>query len=114
MIGVKIKDRVSNNDIRNKTKVTDILTKIESQKWRQTGHSQTDKQYKWSKIGTHEMAKRTEIDPTVDRKTRLDKPRVPIGEELHKMGYSGDSQRRSLLKGDLKRATSYNYLIYFC
>lgn len=34
MIGVKIKDRVSNNDIRNKTKVTDILTKIESQKWR--------------------------------------------------------------------------------
>ncbi|GBP10251.1 hypothetical protein EVAR_77640_1 [Eumeta japonica] len=37
MLGLKIKDKVRNVDIRTRTKVTDILTRIDVQKWRWTG-----------------------------------------------------------------------------
>ncbi|CAH2238257.1 jg11536 [Pararge aegeria aegeria] len=53
MIGVKIIDRYSTHNIRNQTRVIDILNKIDIQKWRWAGHSQRDRQEKWSKVVTN-------------------------------------------------------------
>lgn len=52
MTGIRKKDRVRNEQIRAKTKVTDILTRIDQQKWRWTGHMMREKEEKWSKIVT--------------------------------------------------------------
>ncbi|GBP46854.1 hypothetical protein EVAR_78556_1 [Eumeta japonica] len=49
MLGLKIKDRVGNVDIRTRTKLTDILTRIDVQKWRWTGHMLRHHINKWSK-----------------------------------------------------------------
>ncbi|CAK1597711.1 unnamed protein product [Parnassius mnemosyne] len=49
MLGLKIKDRVRNDDIRTRTKLTDILTRINVQKWRWAGHLLRHPINKWSK-----------------------------------------------------------------
>lgn len=49
MLGLKIKDRVRNIDIRTRTKLTDILTRIDVQKWRWAGHLLRHPINKWSK-----------------------------------------------------------------
>ncbi|GBP03483.1 Putative uncharacterized transposon-derived protein F52C9.6 [Eumeta japonica] len=47
--GTKRQDRARNTDIRMKTKLTDILLRIDQQKWRWTGHMMCDKEGKWCK-----------------------------------------------------------------
>ncbi|GBP52316.1 Putative uncharacterized transposon-derived protein F52C9.6 [Eumeta japonica] len=49
IVGTKHQDRARNTDIRMKTKLTDILLRIDQQKWRWTGHMMRDKQGKWCK-----------------------------------------------------------------
>ena len=49
MLGVKLKDKIRNIDIRSKTRVNDILTQIDMQKWRWTGHMLRCTLNKWSK-----------------------------------------------------------------
>lgn len=49
MTGHKRKDRVRNSDLRIKTGVIDILTRIDQQKWRWTGHMLRDTLGKWSR-----------------------------------------------------------------
>lgn len=49
MLGLKIRDRVRNVDIRKRTKLTDILTRIDTQKWRWAGHLLRHHINKWSK-----------------------------------------------------------------
>lgn len=49
MLGLKLKDRVRSTDIRHKTKLTDILSRIDQLKWRWTGHMLRCKKEKWSK-----------------------------------------------------------------
>lgn len=51
MIGSKRQDKIRNTVIRSKTKVTDVLTRIDSLKWRWTGHMLRGTQ-KWSNIIT--------------------------------------------------------------
>lgn len=50
MTGIKKQDKVRSSIIREKTKVADILLRIDQQKWRWTGHMIRDKQDKWSTI----------------------------------------------------------------
>ncbi|GBP64504.1 hypothetical protein EVAR_49303_1 [Eumeta japonica] len=52
MIGIKKEDKIQNTVIRSKTKVTDVLTRIDSLKWRWTGHMLRGTQEKWSNIIT--------------------------------------------------------------
>ncbi|CAH2093264.1 unnamed protein product [Euphydryas editha] len=49
IVGTKRRDRVRNTDIRMKTKLTDILLRVDQQKWRWTGHMMRDKHGKWCK-----------------------------------------------------------------
>ncbi|GBP40665.1 hypothetical protein EVAR_36400_1 [Eumeta japonica] len=49
MLGLKIKDRVRNVDIRTRKKFTDILTRIDVQKWRWAAHMLHHPINKWSK-----------------------------------------------------------------
>lgn len=49
MLGLKLKDKVRSTDIRHKTKLTDILVRIDQLKWRWTGHMLRCKEEKWSK-----------------------------------------------------------------
>lgn len=49
IVGCKRKDRIRNCDLRDKTKLTDILSQIDKQKWRWSGHMMRDIQGKWSK-----------------------------------------------------------------
>lgn len=49
MLGFKLKDKVRSIDIRHKTKLSDILTRIDHLKWRWTGHMLRCKKEKWSK-----------------------------------------------------------------
>lgn len=49
MLGLIIKDRVRNVDIRTRMKLTDILTRIDVQKWRWAGHMLRHPTNKWSK-----------------------------------------------------------------
>ncbi|CAF4908416.1 unnamed protein product [Pieris macdunnoughi] len=56
MLGIKRKDKIRNTDIRRRTKLTDILIRIDQQKWRWTGHlmrSSSSSKNKWSNIVTH-------------------------------------------------------------
>ncbi|GBP67515.1 hypothetical protein EVAR_49882_1 [Eumeta japonica] len=48
MVGIKNEDKIRNTVIRSKTKVTDVLTRIDSLKWRWTGHMLRGTQEKWS------------------------------------------------------------------
>ncbi|XP_030025374.2 uncharacterized protein LOC115443910 [Manduca sexta] len=52
LIGIKKQDKRRNTFIRSKTKVTDVLTRIDNLKWRWTGHMLRSTQEKWSKIVT--------------------------------------------------------------
>ena len=52
MTGFKRQDRIRNTDLRVTTKVTDILSRIDQQKWRWTGHMMRNCQGKWSKAVT--------------------------------------------------------------
>ncbi|CAH2104114.1 unnamed protein product [Euphydryas editha] len=52
MTGFKRLDKISNSDLRKLTKVTDILKRIDQQKWRWAGHIMRDKMGKWSKSVT--------------------------------------------------------------
>ncbi|GBP33186.1 Putative uncharacterized transposon-derived protein F52C9.6 [Eumeta japonica] len=52
MIGIKKEDKIQNTVIRSKTKVTDVLIRIDSLKWRWTGHLLRGTQEKWSNIIT--------------------------------------------------------------
>lgn len=52
MIGVRRQDRLRNVQIREKTKLSDILERIDLQKWRWTGHMLRSRQEKWSQIIT--------------------------------------------------------------
>lgn len=52
LIGIKKQDRVRSIHIREKTKVVDVLSKIDQQKWRWTGHMIRCTQDKWNKIVT--------------------------------------------------------------
>lgn len=49
MLGLKLRDKVRNIDIRSKTKLTDILSRIDRLKWRWTGHMLRCRKGKWSK-----------------------------------------------------------------
>ncbi|CAH2097703.1 unnamed protein product [Euphydryas editha] len=49
MLGLKLKDKVRSTDIRRKTKLTDILSRIDQLKWRWTGHMLRCTMDKWSK-----------------------------------------------------------------
>ncbi|CAH2242090.1 jg26670 [Pararge aegeria aegeria] len=84
MIGVKIKDRYSSHSIRNQTRVIDILSKIDIQKWRWAGHSQRDDRKngaKSSQTGTHEMEREIEADNIGGGKTTLNRPLDLTGAE---------------------------------
>ncbi|PZC79931.1 hypothetical protein B5X24_HaOG215613 [Helicoverpa armigera] len=50
MTGNRIQDRVRSSVIRERTNVVDILTRIDQQKWRWTGHMIRDPHNKWSTI----------------------------------------------------------------
>lgn len=50
MTGIRKQDRVRSSTIRQKTKIVDILTRIDQQKWRWTGHMMRDPQNKWSTV----------------------------------------------------------------
>lgn len=52
MLGIKKQDRKRNTFIRSKTRIVDILTKIDQLKWRWVGHMLRSTQDKWSKIVT--------------------------------------------------------------
>lgn len=52
MLGFRKADKKRNTFIRAKTKVTDILTKIDQLKWRWAGHTLRSPQEKWSKTVT--------------------------------------------------------------
>ncbi|CAH2208531.1 jg26365 [Pararge aegeria aegeria] len=85
MIGVKRKDRYSSHNIRNQTRVIDILNKIDIQKWRWAGHSQRERDRKngakSSQTGTHEMEREIEADHIGGGKTTLNRPRDLTGAE---------------------------------
>lgn len=49
MLGLKLKNKVRSVDIRRKTKLTDILSRIDQLKWRWAGHMLHCKKEKWSK-----------------------------------------------------------------
>ncbi|CAK1595505.1 unnamed protein product [Parnassius mnemosyne] len=49
MTGYKRQDKIRNIDLRNLTKLTDILERIDQQKWRWSGHMVRDKMGKWSR-----------------------------------------------------------------
>lgn len=49
MLGLKLLDKERSIDIRKKTKVTDILSRIDQLKWRWAGHMLRCKREKWSK-----------------------------------------------------------------
>ncbi|CAK1591386.1 unnamed protein product [Parnassius mnemosyne] len=49
MTGYKRQDKIRNIDLRNLTKLTDILERIDQQKWRWSGHMMRDKMGKWSR-----------------------------------------------------------------
>lgn len=49
MTGTKRQDRVRSTKIREKTKIVDITTRVDQQKWRWAGHMIRDPQNKWSK-----------------------------------------------------------------
>lgn len=49
MLSIRLSDRIRNWEIRRKTKVTDIITRIENLKWSWTGHMLRCKTNKWSK-----------------------------------------------------------------
>jgi hypothetical protein len=49
VLGTKLKDKIRNEDIRSKTKVTDILKRDDQLIWRWTGHLIRRSQEKWSK-----------------------------------------------------------------
>ncbi|GBP75857.1 Putative uncharacterized transposon-derived protein F52C9.6 [Eumeta japonica] len=49
MLGLKLLDKERSIDIRKKTKVTDILSRIDHLKWRWAGHMLRCKREKWSK-----------------------------------------------------------------
>lgn len=48
MLGTRLSDKIRNSEIRRKTKVTDIVTRIEHLKWGWTGHMLRCKTNKWS------------------------------------------------------------------
>ena len=48
LIGVTRRDRVRNQDLRNKTRVKDILQEIKSKKWRWAGHLARRKDDRWT------------------------------------------------------------------
>ena len=48
LIGVTRRDRVRNQDLRNKTKVKDIIQEIKSKKWRWAGHLARRKDDRWT------------------------------------------------------------------
>lgn len=49
LTGYKRQDKIRNNDLRSITKLTDVLTRVDQQKWRWTGHMMRDKLGKWSR-----------------------------------------------------------------
>lgn len=53
MMNIRKLDKINNKTIRTKTKVTDILTKIDEQKWRWAGHTMRNINEKWSKVITN-------------------------------------------------------------
>ncbi|PZC70710.1 hypothetical protein B5X24_HaOG215026 [Helicoverpa armigera] len=52
MTGTRRQDRIRNTILRSKTKLTDVLKRIDQQKWRWAGHMIRDKTEKWSKAIT--------------------------------------------------------------
>ncbi|GBP27118.1 hypothetical protein EVAR_16789_1 [Eumeta japonica] len=52
MVWCKWQDRVRNYDLTKKTKLLDILSQIDRQKWRCTSHMMRDTRGKWSKAVT--------------------------------------------------------------
>lgn len=52
ILSIRKIDKINCNIIREKTKLTDILIKIDQQKWRWAGHMIRDKKEKWSKLVT--------------------------------------------------------------
>ena len=49
MLNISLRDRCKNSDIRNKTQVKDILTKINEMKWRWAGHIARINDNRWTK-----------------------------------------------------------------
>lgn len=49
MLGARLSDKIRNSEMRKKTKITDIITRIEHLKWGWTGHMLRCKMNKWSK-----------------------------------------------------------------
>ncbi|GBP00227.1 hypothetical protein EVAR_850_1 [Eumeta japonica] len=52
IVGCEWQDRVRNDDFRKKTVLMHILSQIDRQKWRWTGHMMRDTRGKWSKAVT--------------------------------------------------------------
>ena len=49
MLNLTLRDKVKHTDIRQKTKVKDIIAKIKEMKWRWAGHLYTTQDSKWKK-----------------------------------------------------------------
>ncbi|CAF4744183.1 unnamed protein product [Pieris macdunnoughi] len=74
MLSIRKLDKQINSDIRARTGVTDILTKIDQMKWRWTGHMLRSPHEKWSKIVTEWYPR--------DGKRRRGRPRKRWEDEL--------------------------------
>jgi hypothetical protein len=49
MLGVSLRDRIRNTEIRKRTQVTDVIQRIASLKWRWAGHVARSSDEKWTK-----------------------------------------------------------------
>lgn len=49
MLGISLRDRVRNREIRDRTKVTDIVEKVATLKWRGAGHIARREDGQWTK-----------------------------------------------------------------
>ena len=50
MLGIKLSDKIKNEVIRNKTKVTDIVEKVRNLKWKWAGHVCRMPYDRWARI----------------------------------------------------------------
>lgn len=69
MLGINLKDRVGNIEIRRRTKITDVMARIASLKWRWAGHV----------AGRHEAEKDRSVE-TTDNKAECGKTATEVAE----------------------------------
>ncbi|CAG9120224.1 unnamed protein product [Plutella xylostella] len=97
MLGVSLRDRIRNEEIRRRTKVTDIAKRISTLKWQWAGHVARRADDRWSR-------KVLEWRPRVGKR-RVGRPPTRWSDDLRKvagrrwMQMADDSQGQTILEG---------------